>query len=321
MAAESDLTMIPVIAPVPAAELAREMAGRQPLTIFRGLEIHSLHGDECPAMMREIGRLRETRFREVGAGRNVACDVDDLDFGPVAYRQLVVWDARESQLVAMYRYQRGALAVEHGGRVLRTHGLFRYSARFEHEIKPRCIELGRSVVNRDSRRHALGLFALWTGLYALLAEHPEVHYFFGNVSLYRSMQPVARDLLVAFLEHHYRPPEPVLIAHPALRHVPGPAAVAAIPANLGKDVAARIRMVRALIAPWGESIPPILQSYMSLSHDIWFGETACDADFGDALEIGIIVPVEAARRSGALARFARGRAFVSHSSPVRSPAG
>lgn len=296
--------MKPIIAPVPRAQLAGEMARSEPLGIFRGLTIHVLVGDAFPAVMREIGRLRETAFREVGAGRDVDCDIDDLDFGPTAYRQLVVWDPREAEIVAVYRYQRGWLALGHGDEVLRTHTLFRYSPTFDAVIKPACIELGRSVVNRGARRQTLGLFAIWTGLHALLEAHPQLQYYFGNVSLYSTMDPVARDLLIAWLEHHYRPPEPVLLAHPELRHVPAAGVVDRIPREIGTDPRARIRALRDLLAPYGEDVPPILQSYMGLSHEIWLGETARDADFGDALEIGLVVPVEAIRRSRALARFA-----------------
>ncbi len=296
--------MIPTIAPVPGRELADDIGDREPVADFRGLDIHILHGDDCPAVMREIGRLRETAFREVGAGRNVDCDVDELDFGPAAYRQLVVWDPTAHEIVALYRYQGGWMAREHGDAVLRTHNLFRYSPLFEREIKPHCIELGRSVVNRSARKRGLGLFAIWTGLYALLDEHPGVAYYFGNVSLFQSIDPFARDLMVAFLGRHYAPPQPVLLAHPALRHEPAPGAVEAIPARVDDDPNARIASLRELLAPHNETIPPILQSYMGLSHEIWFGETARDADFGDALEIGLVVPVEAIARSTALARFA-----------------
>lgn len=296
--------MKPIIDPLPPAELAAEMARTEPLGTFRGLAIHVLSGDEFPYIMREIGRLRETSFREVGAGRDVDCDIDALDFGPAAYRQLVVWDPREAEIVAVYRYQRGWLALDHGDQVLRTHNLFRYSPTFDAIIKPACIELGRSVVNRSAKRQTLGLFAIWTGLHALLDAHPQLQYYFGNVSLYGAMDPFARDLLIAYLEHHYRPPEPVLLAHPELRHVPDTAAADQIPVEASSDPRERIRVLRELLAPYDEEIPPILQSYMGLSHEIWFGETARDADFGDALEIGLVVPVEAIQRSQALARFA-----------------
>ena len=302
--------MIPLIEPIPAAELAGEIAGHTPLGRFRGLEIHSLHADECPAVIREIGRLRERAFREVGAGRNVPCDIDDLDFGPAAYRQLVVWDPETREIVAVYRYQRGWLAASHGDEVLRTHSLFRYSPAFDREVKPACIELGRSVVNQQARRRTLGLFAIWTGLHALLNEHAELRYFFGNVSLYASMDVFARDLLIAFLEQHYRPPEPMLLAHETLRHRVDPQARAQIPRTVRPDPAERVRLLRELIAPLGEQIPPILQSYMGLSHEIWFGETARDADFGNALEIGLVVPVAAIQRSRALARFAPTHAWA-----------
>jgi len=42
---------------------------------------------------------------------------------------------------------------------------------------------------------------------------------------------------------------------------------------------------------YDEPLPPILQSYMAAGTGIWLGDTVVDEDFGNALEIGIVIPV------------------------------
>jgi len=296
--------MKPVAAPVNPAILARELTPRVALTRFRGIELHTFRGEECPATMREVGRLREVGFRAAGAGRNVELDVDALDFGATAYRQLVAWDAEAREVVAVYRYQFGRVAAEAGDHVLRTATLFRYTPWFDSEVKAAGIELGRSVVNTGSRRRLLGLYALWVGLRALVEQHPEVRYYFGNVSIFPSLPPPARDLMVAFLEHWYPPPRPGLVAREGIGFL-GCAEAKDRAAGLEcpDTAAAGVAALRELLRPWEVGIPPLVQSYLGISRQVWFGQTAHDEDFGGALETGIVVPVSAARRSGAMDRF------------------
>jgi hypothetical protein len=84
--------------------LAAQLGARTRILDFRGVEVHAFAAEEAPEVMREVGRIREKEFRAVGAGRNLALDLDDLDFGSFAYRQLVAWDPQRRELVAAYRY-------------------------------------------------------------------------------------------------------------------------------------------------------------------------------------------------------------------------
>ena len=210
----------------------------------------------------------------------------------VVLQRLMAWlervDPEHQEMVAMYRYQRGQQAASFGPECLRTFGLFDYSAAIQQNVLPYVVELGRSVVNRQAKKGALGFFATWVGLGALLRKHPEVQYFFGNVSLYKTLNPQGRDLLVSTMQTHYAPPEPLLVAREQCRYVPS---VVAPAFNADDSPEQRIQQLRAWLAPYGVSIPPVLQSYMSLSTGIWCGETVYDDDFGNALELGIIVPV------------------------------
>jgi len=280
-----------LIPPQERATLKQELARAQPIAFSHGLALYDLEGERFPATLREIGRLREQVFRSAGAGRGVDCDLDELDQGPLAYRQLIAWDPHNLELVALYRYQLGERATEAGDGVLRTARLFDYSPAFRKHYLPWSIELGRSVVNPHARRRRLGFHAIWRGLGALTALHPNICYFFGNVSLYQSIPKAARDTMIQFLERHYAPTMPLLIARPGLRYE---ACIqkTAPPVASADSPKQRIQRLRQAIQSEGVGLPPILQAYLSLGLELWFGDTVHDADFGDALEIGIVVPLD-----------------------------
>ena len=274
---------------------AKELAALQPMLTFRGLNVYEFQGGDCPAAMREIGRLRERIFRKSGAGRGDELDLDDLDFDPHAYTQLIAFDPAEEEIVATYRYQWGSRAAEGGDQVLRTSNLFDYSDDFRRNKLPYAMELGRSVVNDRAKRQRFGLFAIWKGLSALLKEHSGLRYFFGNVTLYKTMDAEARYLLVSYLEKHYPPPGPMLQAKPYVQYISRSGQAASVRNAVDGDTpdtpSNRIKKLRSLLADYGEPLPPILQSYLAAGTDIWFGDTVVDEDFGNALEIGIVIPV------------------------------
>ncbi len=216
--------------------VASELARLTSIAEFRGLEVYRFLGEECPAALSEIGRLREKGFQAIGAGRGVECDLDEHDTGETAYYQLIAWDPDEKEMVAVYRYQPGSRGYGAGGgeldtktgtkadtkagtkagtepvRNLRTASLFDFSDTFCEQLLPHAIELGRSVVNPSAKRNRFGFFAIWKGLGVLLSIHPETHYFFGTVSLHTHMKPDAAECLIGYLQHHYPPPEPMLSA-------------------------------------------------------------------------------------------------------------
>ncbi len=278
--------LAPAVAPT---ELASELSARSPLVSFRGLEVYAVLGDDCPRVMREIGRLRELGFRHAGAGRGADVDLDALDVGVQAYTQLLAYDPERRELVAMLRFQYGKHAAEHGEQILRTSSLFEYSSEMRERVLPAGVELGRSVVNRGARRVRLGLFALWQGLSALVKGDRSIAYFFGNVTLYSTFERGALERLVSLCERWYEPPETMLMARRGLRYVANVAGADCDVTPVGP--AARIAFLQRAMRERGERLPSMLQSYLSLGDDVWLGQTARDGDFGGALELGIVVPL------------------------------
>src|SRR3546814_18581648 len=122
---------------------------------------------QCAAdslLLREIGRLRELTFRQVGEGTGRSRDLDAFD---PHYQHIVVWDAAEMRIAGAYRVAPGAPVLARAGLAgLYTASPFRYAA---DPVPPLtdCLALGRSLVVPD----ALGtptLRYLWHDLCASL---------------------------------------------------------------------------------------------------------------------------------------------------------
>lgn len=88
--------MKPVIDPVAADLIENELTPERLLrrTNNGGNEIYVMRAQECPNLMREIGRLRELSFRDGGGGTGADVDIDELDLDPEGYEQLFVWDPK-----------------------------------------------------------------------------------------------------------------------------------------------------------------------------------------------------------------------------------
>ncbi|WP_372625287.1 GNAT family N-acyltransferase [Arsukibacterium sp.] len=286
----------PVAAAEPAEHIAQELATLTPIARVRGLQVFSVQADAIPVTMLEIGRLRELIFRRAGAGRDLERDLDALDYGAAAYYQLLVWDPKRTELVAMYRYQLGWQAAHFGDAILRTSQLFDYSTTFKQQVLPYSIELGRSVVNSDAKAALLGFYALWAGLGALSQLYPRLKYFFGNVSLYQSLGADALSCIVRYCQQLYRPPEPMLMAKAGLEYQQRLAPDFNCWQPL--DASSRIRQLQQHLKPLRCRLPPVLQSYLSVGNAIWFDDVALDTDFGQAYELSIVVPLNAV--SGAI---------------------
>ncbi len=280
--------LVPVAAPVDPQLLRDQFARFKPVREFKGLQVYLLHASQSAPIMDEIGRIREIEYRNVGAGRNVARDIDHHDTDAHGYTQLVAWDPETAEVVAMYRFILGRRVAESGKlAALRTAGLFRFSPLFVSDYLPHAVEVGRSVVNSSAKRAIVGLFVVWCGLGALVCEYPWLRYFFGNVSIYANWPAAARDAVIGFLNAYHRGRQPLLIAREGCRYTP--AAEVQQPAQ---DYDAAYQRMSSTLAADGLSVPPILVSYLRAAANVQTFDTALDSDFGGALETALMVSVD-----------------------------
>ena len=273
--------------------LEAEIATCSRIAVVGRLEVYDLEGDSAPAVMREIGRIREKEYRAMGAGRGGEIDIDHFDSAPHRYRQIVVWDPQNRQLVAMYRYAYTRDVLETlGVEGLRTHTMFSFSKTFEIEVLSSAVELGRSVVNSEASAAIRGLHAVWFGLASIVERNPSIAFYFGNVTIPTTMPTEAIGHILAMLRVACAPGDGLTIHDVSAR---GSSAAPSISADtdgyvLG-DHRGALTTLRERLAPYGATAPPILMSYLKRSTRLWAFESARDDDFGDALETAIVMPV------------------------------
>jgi hypothetical protein len=174
-------------------------------------KIYVINSNNSPNLMIEIGRLRELTFRAAGGGTGKEIDIDEFDIGDEPYKQLIVWNPEDEQIIGGYRYIKCMDAVKNpdGSYQLATSELFHFSEIFINEYFPSTIELGRSFVqpyyqpsvNRRSSLYSLD--NLWDGLGSLVIDNPDIKYFFGKVTMYTSYNSVARDMILYFLQKYF----------------------------------------------------------------------------------------------------------------------
>ena len=78
----------------------------------KNYEVFLAQADKMPNMLREIGRLREITFREVGEGTNEAIDLDVFDN---YYHHMFLWDNDKKVLAGAYRMGLGSKIFERYG--------------------------------------------------------------------------------------------------------------------------------------------------------------------------------------------------------------
>ena len=179
-----------------ASEISR-LAPDRKLCESGSLAVYVGRQDEFPAVLREIGRLREIAFRGAGEGTGRPIDLDRFD---ACYWHLVLWNQSSRQVVGSYRLgPTPDILPRHGIGGLYTSTLFRYHRDLFDQIGP-AIELGRSFIRPEYQKQYAPLVLLWKGITRYAASRPECGRLFGAVSISRSYHPASRHLIVKFLE-------------------------------------------------------------------------------------------------------------------------
>ena len=107
-------------------------------------DIYVITAENCPGVMREIGRLREISFRLAGGGTGLECDIDRFDTMTPPCKQLIVWDPDSKLILGGYRFICGRdIVIENGSPRIATSHMFRFSPEFISDYLPYTIELGR----------------------------------------------------------------------------------------------------------------------------------------------------------------------------------
>ena len=202
--------MKPVIDPVAADLIENELTPERLLrrTNNGGNEIYVMRAQECPNLMREIGRLRELSFRDGGGGTGADVeDVDELDLDPEGVRaafRLGPQGERDRRRLPLHHL------AEHASEMPLDRTLLPHSpngsATSTFPTRSSSDVRSCSPTIRDRRANPKGLFSLdnlWDGLGALVVNNPDMRYFFGKVTMYGSYDKEARNILLYFLRKYF----------------------------------------------------------------------------------------------------------------------
>ncbi len=253
---------------------------------------------DSPNVVREIGRQREEVFRAAGGGTGKALDLDEFDLMDNCYKQLLVWNPEENEIIGGYRYKLGNEVDfdEKGQPVLATSHMFHFSDKFIKDYLPRTVELARSYVTlpyQSSKRGAKSIFALdnlWDGLGALTVIMPNVKYFFGKMTMYPSYVRKGRDMILFFLNKHFGDKDDLILPVKPLKLDTDPKELERILCK--DDLRGDYRILNGEIRKLGINIPPLVNAYMGLSPTMKMFGTAINDGFGDVEETGILIAVD-----------------------------
>ena len=253
-------------------------------------DIYTFDGAQFPNLMREVWRLRNLSFGQVGVvlDDGAARCVADCDG---SCRQLIIWDGAAGQIVGGYRYALGSVVAP---RSLSFWQYYSLSPRFVNDYFPSAVELGRSFVSPEYKcggeRHAIyALDALWEGLGRVVVE-ADARYLFGRVTLYPSLGIRARNLIVGFMRYLFPQREALVSARVPLRV--GLSRYRCRKLFVGETLTENYRILLSLVRRMHNVVPPIISSYMRLSPTMQTFDAYENRDLGDVAEVAIMLTVD-----------------------------
>jgi putative hemolysin len=192
----------PVVLPVSADALAAEVAALPAealLTASDELQVYVARAGAIPNVLREIGRLREVTFREVGEGTGREIDLDAFD---ATYLHMFIWNRAGREIVGAYRLGPTDEIIPAAGVAgLYTATLFNYDPRLFAAMGP-ALEMGRSWIRSEHQKSYAGLMLLWKGIGEFVGRHPKYATLFGPVSISADYRSLSQRMIVAFLERN-----------------------------------------------------------------------------------------------------------------------
>ena len=201
----------PVMSELVVKEVNRLRNDNLRLLKSKNYEVFLAPAKKIPSILREIGRLREITFREVGEGTNQAIDLDDFD---TYYHHMFLWDNNTQELVGAYR-------MGLGSQIYKTFGingfylqdLFRFEPEL-HKMMSQSIEMGRAFIIKKYQQKPMPLFLLWKGIVHTTLRHPEHKFLIGGVSISNQFSNFSKSLMIEFMKSHYYDPYVAQYVHP-----------------------------------------------------------------------------------------------------------
>ena len=177
----------------------------------KNYEVFLAEPKSIPNILREIGRLREITFREVGEGTNEAIDLDTFD---TYYHHMFLWDNEKKLIAGAYRMGLGAKIFErYGIDGFYLQDLFRFEPEL-HKMMSQSIEMGRAFIIKEYQQKPMPLFLLWKGIVHTTLRFPEHKFLIGGVSISNQFSNFSKSLMIEFMKSHYYDPYIAQYVHP-----------------------------------------------------------------------------------------------------------
>ncbi|TYA74419.1 GNAT family N-acyltransferase [Seonamhaeicola marinus] len=193
----------PIETSVMEAEIKTLKSDKCRLLESKNYEVYLAPADKIPNILREIGRLREITFREVGEGTNEAIDLDTFD---TYYHHMFLWDNDKKLIAGAYRMGLGSqIFARYGIDGFYLQDLFRFEPEL-YKMMSESIEMGRAFIIKAYQQKPMPLFLLWKGIVHTTLRYPEHNYLIGGVSISNQFSKFSKSLMIEFMKSHYYDP-------------------------------------------------------------------------------------------------------------------
>lgn len=288
-----------IINPIDKNVLKKELSPEKfiRLTNAANNEIYIVDAHNAPNVMRELGRLREISFRDAGGGTGKSMDIDQYDIAEIPFKQIVVWNPMEREIIGGYRYIKGSDIPKDGNGypLSPTSELFNFSQEFIDNYLPYTIELGRSFVQpkyQPINNFRYGIYSLdniWDGLGAIVKDNPNVRYFYGKMTMYNSYHREARNLILYFLDHYFKGTDGLM--KPFLSVDFNPETMGGNKLFNTLNYQEGFKLLNKKVRDLNENIPSLVRIYMGLTSTMKSYGTSANNEFGPVEETAILLNI------------------------------
>ncbi len=156
-----------------------------------------------PNLLKEISRLREITFRQVGEGTGNEADLDKYD---KYYKHLILWDKKTKKIAGAYRMGLGReIYDKYGIKGFYLSELFTFEPEL-FDMMSKSIEMGRAFIVPEYQQKPFPLFLLWRGIIHTVLRYPEHEYLIGPVSISNKFSNFSKSLLIEFMKSNFYDP-------------------------------------------------------------------------------------------------------------------
>jgi len=279
-----------IVKAIDPALLEKEVATlRDDYTVWteKNYEVFIVPTSAIPSTIREIGRLREVTFREIGEGTNMATDLDEYD---IYYHHLFIWDTEAKMVVGAYRIGLGdEIFYSLGKDGFYIAELFKIKEQFTPVLR-KSLELGRSWIRKEYQLKPLPLFLLWKGILKYLMDNPRYQYLIGPVSISNTFSKFSKSLIVDYINRNHFDHEIAQYVKPRKKFKVDFSSIDAEILMEGEDTFKSLDHLISQVETHNMKVPVLLRQYIALNARII--SFNIDPKFSDSLDGFLVLDLE-----------------------------